>query len=81
MLKIIDETVEFLKTKKFDSAEVGIILGTGLGKLIDEIEIIQSKLQPNTKFPTATVEFHKGKLIYGIIEGKNNCYARSISCL
>jgi len=37
MLKIIDETVEFLKNKKFDSAEVGIILGTGLGKLIDEI--------------------------------------------
>lgn len=71
MLKIIDETVEFLKNKKFDSAEVGIILGTGLGKLIDEIEIIQ-KVSYNQipNFPTATVEFHKGKLIYGIIEGK-----------
>ena len=71
MLKIIDETVEFLKNKKFDSAEVGIILGTGLGKLIDEIEIIQEvSYNQIPNFPTATVEFHKGKLIYGIIEGK-----------
>ena len=71
MLKIIDETVEFLKNKKFDSAEVGIILGTGLGKLIDEIEIIQEvSYNQIPNFPTATLEFHKGKLIYGIIEGK-----------
>ena len=71
MLKIIDETIEFLKNKKFDSAEVGIILGTGLGKLIDEIEIIQEvSYNQIPNFPTATVEFHKGKLIYGIIEGK-----------
>lgn len=71
MLKIIDETIEFLKNKKFDSAQVGIILGTGLGKLIDEVEIIQEvSYNQIPNFPTATVEFHKGKLIYGIIEGK-----------
>jgi purine-nucleoside phosphorylase len=71
MLKIIDETIKFLKNKKIDSAEVGVILGTGLGKLINEIEIIQEvSYNQIPNFPTATVEFHKGKLIYGIIEGK-----------
>jgi len=42
-----------------------------LGQLLDEIEIIKEVSYnhiPN--FPTATVEFHKGKLIYGILEGK-----------
>lgn len=71
MLNIINETIEFLKQKKIDSAEIGIILGTGLGKLIDEIEIIQEiSYNQIPNFPTATVEFHKGKLIYGRVEGK-----------
>jgi len=71
MQKYIQESVEYLKKKGFDSPEVGIVLGTGLGQLIDEVEVITSasyNLIPN--FPTATVEFHKGKLIYGILEGK-----------
>ena len=40
MLKLINETVDFLKQKGFENAEIGIILGTGLGQLINEIEII-----------------------------------------
>lgn len=71
MIKFITETTEYLQGKGFDSPEIGIILGTGLGKLTNEIEIIQEVSYnhiPN--FPTATVEFHKGKLIYGILEGK-----------
>ena len=40
MLKLINETVDFLKKKGFESTEIGIILGTGLGQLINEIEII-----------------------------------------
>ena len=71
MLNIINETIEFLKQKKIESAEIGIILGTGLGKLIDEIEIIQEiSYNQIPNFPTATIEFHKGKLIYGRVEGK-----------
>ncbi|NQX86196.1 MAG: purine-nucleoside phosphorylase [Flavobacteriaceae bacterium] len=67
----INETVAYLKAKGFDNPEVGIILGTGLGKLIDTIDII-TKVSYNhiPNFPTATVEFHKGKLIYGTLEGK-----------
>lgn len=71
MIKIIKETVEYLHNKGFEKPEIGIILGTGLGQLINEIDIIKEVSYnhiPN--FPTATVEFHKGKLIYGNIEGK-----------
>ncbi|WP_158844781.1 purine-nucleoside phosphorylase [Algibacter sp. L1A34] len=71
MIKFIEETVDYLKEKGFESPEIGIILGTGLGKLVDEINIIKEVSYnhiPN--FPTATVEFHKGKLIYGELEGK-----------
>lgn len=71
MIKFITETVEYLQSKGFDNPEVGIILGTGLGQLTKEIEVIQEVSYnhiPN--FPTATVEFHKGKLIYGSLGGK-----------
>lgn len=71
MIKEINETVEYLQTKGFDTPEIGIILGTGLGQLINEVEILHEVSYnhiPN--FPTATVEFHKGKLIYGLLEGK-----------
>ncbi|WP_299213200.1 purine-nucleoside phosphorylase [uncultured Dokdonia sp.] len=72
MIKIIQETTEYLKSKGFDNPEIGIILGTGLGQLLDHIHIIREVSYnhiPN--FPTATVEFHTGKLIYGTLEGKN----------
>ncbi len=71
MIEQLTETVEYLQSKGFDNPEVGIILGTGLGQLLDGIKIIKEVSYnhiPN--FPTATVEFHKGKLIYGTFEGK-----------
>ena len=39
MTKAIQETTDYLKIKGFDNPEIGIILGTGLGQIIDEIEI------------------------------------------
>ena len=71
MIKQILETTEYLQEKGFKNPEIGIILGTGLGQLINEIDIIKEVSYnhiPN--FPTATVEFHKGKLIYGVLAGK-----------
>jgi len=71
MIKLITETTDYLKAKGFDQPEIGIILGTGLGQLVNHIEILKEVSYnhiPN--FPTATVEFHKGKLIYGRLEGK-----------
>ena len=71
MIKLIEDTTDYLIEKGFDKPEIGIILGTGLGQLIDHIEVIKEVSYnhiPN--FPTATVEFHKGRLIYGNLEGK-----------
>ncbi|TYB78129.1 purine-nucleoside phosphorylase [Bizionia gelidisalsuginis] len=71
MIKQIEKTVAYLQERGFKAPEVGIILGTGLGQLVDEIEIIEEVSYKNIpNFPTATVEFHKGKLIYGNLEGK-----------
>lgn len=71
MIKAIQETTDYLKIKGFENPEIGIILGTGLGQIIDEIEI-EAEVYYNhiPNFPTATVEFHKGKLIYGVLAGK-----------
>ncbi|MFD2726953.1 purine-nucleoside phosphorylase [Hyunsoonleella rubra] len=71
MIKFIHETVDYLKEKGFDNPEIGIILGTGLGQLINDIEILkEASYNHIPNFPTATVEFHKGKLIFGKLAGK-----------
>lgn len=71
MTNQIQETTDFLKNKGFKTPEIGVILGTGLGKLPEEIEILAEVSYNHIPyFPTATVEFHKGKLIYGNLEGK-----------
>ena len=69
--KELDESVAYLKGKGFENPEIGIILGTGLGKLVDEIENpIEAHYNNIPFFPLATVEFHTGKLIYGSMQGK-----------
>jgi purine-nucleoside phosphorylase len=67
----VQETVNFLKEKGFANPEYAIVLGSGLGKLVDVIEIEKSipyKEIPN--FQVSTVEGHSGNLIYGTISGK-----------
>lgn len=71
MLKKIVETVEYIHERAPFAPEVGIVLGTGLGGLVKEIEIVHSldyKDIPN--FPVSTVESHSGKLIFGNLGGK-----------
>ncbi len=71
MKKYIEQSAFFLKERGFEAPEIGIILGTGLGQLVDKLEIISSVSYNHIpSFPTATVEFHTGKLIYGILGGK-----------
>jgi purine-nucleoside phosphorylase len=65
------EAVNYLRSKGVTAPEVGIVLGTGLGGVLDNVEV--SITIPYTDipgFPAATVEFHKGNLIYGTISGK-----------
>lgn len=67
----IKETTAFLQEKGFDQPDTGIVLGTGLGKFVNEIEIIAEVAYGDIPhFPIATVEFHQGKLIYGTVNGK-----------
>lgn len=69
--KQLQESTNYLKEKGFDDPEIGIVLGTGLGKLVDAIENpITAHYNHIPFFPLATVEFHSGKLMYGTIEGK-----------
>ena len=71
MLKKIQETSNFLKNKTGFTPEYGIILGTGLGGLVNEIKaehIIEYEEIPN--FPVSTVKGHQGKLIFGELSGK-----------
>ncbi|MGB3343415.1 MAG: purine-nucleoside phosphorylase [Aequorivita sp.] len=70
-MKYIEEAVAYLKQRGFDQPEVGIILGSGLGRILENMEIekqVSYNHIPN--FPTATVEFHRGKLIYGTLGNK-----------
>jgi len=67
----IQETIDYLKANGISNPEIGIVLGTGLGKLVDEIEIEKEIAYADIpNFPQATVEFHSGKLIYGKVSGK-----------
>jgi purine-nucleoside phosphorylase len=48
--------------------EAGIILGTGLGALVNEIEVEKQLMYSNIPdFPMSTLEFHSGKLIFGTL--------------
>lgn len=71
MKEALKKTVDYLIEKGFDKPEIGIVLGTGLGKLVDHVEV-EKEISYNhiPHFPTATVEFHQGKFIYGNLSGK-----------
>lgn len=66
MLNKIQETADYIKAKVGSMPDTAIILGTGLGALVDHIEdktYIPYKEIPN--FPVSTVEGHSGNLIFG----------------
>lgn len=68
----IQETADWLKQRISTKPETAIILGTGLGKLADEIEVnerIPYSEIPN--FPISTVEGHSGCLLIGQLGGKD----------
>ena len=72
MLKKIRETSIFIQAATGFKADAGIILGTGLGGLVTEIEIIQTlKYSDIPNFPVSTVEGHQGQLIFGRLGDKN----------
>ncbi len=71
MLEKIKQTADFIKNIIKETPDFAIVLGSGLGKLQDEVEaihVLEYRDIPN--FPQTTVVGHSGKLIYGILEGK-----------
>ena len=71
MLESIQRTTAYIKQRIGDFVpEVGIILGTGLGGLVKEIEVEKQLMYSNIPdFPISTLEFHSGKLIFGTLGG------------
>jgi len=72
MLNLIHKTADYIKKESSFNPEIGIILGTGLGGLVKEINIKKSiSYEDIPNFPVSTVEGHQGKLIFGELGGKN----------
>jgi len=71
MERQLNETVTYLKNEGVENPIIGIVLGTGLGGLVSEIDIIKEiDYDKIPNFPVSTVESHHGKLIYGTIRNK-----------
>lgn len=71
LLKVINETSSYIRERINFVPQIGLILGSGLGTLADEIKnpvVFDYKDIPN--FPISTVEGHEGKLVLGELEGK-----------
>jgi purine-nucleoside phosphorylase len=67
----IEAAVKYLHSLGISNPETGIVLGTGLGQMVNEIEI--EKIIDYTDiphFPVSTVESHHGRLIYGTIANR-----------
>ena len=72
LTKKINETIDVIRKFTKDEYPVGIILGTGLGGLVKEIDVkYEIDYENLPHFPLSTVESHHGKLIFGTINSKN----------
>ncbi len=69
--KMLDEAVAFIKKQVSFEPKIGIILGTGLGSLVDGIEMVDTVgYDKIPHFPVSTVESHAGRLLFGNLKGK-----------
>ena len=71
MLEKFNESADYIRSKTTINPSVGIILGTGLGGLVNEINIVDEiPYEDIPNFPVSTVKGHSGKLIFGDLGGK-----------
>ena len=71
MIERIKTSADYSRSKVDFQPEVGIILGTGLGGLVNHIDIKHSlPYNEIPSFPVSTVEGHAGRLIFGLLGGK-----------
>ena len=72
LLQQIDDALRVIRQQTDTTPEVAIILGTGLGQLVDRIEV-QTTISYSDipHFPLSTVETHEGRLLVGKLGGKD----------
>lgn len=71
MKKELKQTAEYINGQLSATPKIGLILGSGLGVLADEIEHATTlSYEDIPNFPVSTVEGHAGQLVAGTIEGK-----------
>ena len=71
-LKEIEESYRSIAKRVKIKPRVGMILGTGLGKLAEQVAIRESiSYDDIPHFPVSTVEGHAGRLLFGRLAGKN----------
>lgn len=69
--KMRDEAVAYIKSQIDFTPTIGIILGTGLGRLVDGIDMVGTvSYDKIPHFPVSTVESHAGRLLFGHLRGK-----------
>jgi purine-nucleoside phosphorylase len=69
---MLNEAVTYIRTQTDLKPKIGIILGTGLGSLVDGIQMsttVDYRKIPH--FPISTVESHAGRLLFGKLKGKD----------
>jgi len=67
-----DEALTYIQKQTTEKPEYVIILGTGLGRLADQMEVMTSISYADIPhFPTSTVESHEGRLLFGKLAGKD----------
>lgn len=72
MLTQFKESADYIQSRTQVKPTIGIILGTGLGGLVKEIEVIDEiNYTDIPNFPVSTVQSHSGKLIFGKLGGKS----------
>lgn len=80
MFNKIETAASFIKSKIEGSPEIGLILGSGLGVLADEIENpITIPYHEIPEFPVSTVEGHAGQLVIGQLSGKKLSRCKDVS--
>ena len=71
MLNEINEAIQFIQSKYTARPSVGIVLGSGLGSFVNEIEVeCEIPYSDIPHFAVSTVKGHNGKLILGNLSGK-----------
>jgi len=71
LMQQLEETVQFIRAKSQAQTKIGIILGSGLGNLANQIKAdLEIPYGEIPHFPVSTVEGHKGRLIFGQLGGK-----------